>query len=529
MSGLSDADGKNGLALAFKGRLAATRRLLRLRRCDLLAGTRGTKSGQTSSRYLASSVFESGLSQPYPEKLGPRNGAGFLCVAFDTVGRTSSDAGGDVPSPGAGVTASLEPSSNSFVLGAFLGSPRRGPRDPVLLGAVLIKLLMSGLAVVLGHFEVTMGPLPLAGAPVQLPALVVPPRLLPPRGSAAGSRLAVVLGHLKVAMGPLPLAGAPVQLPALVVLPRRLPPRGSAAGSGLAVVLGHLKVTMGPLPLAGAPVQLSALVVLPRLLPPRGSAAGLAIFSPNCQSASSAHSSPSSIGDSTDVRSMMGGVKHHAPADSDDGGSNFGASGRREELSRWRGDEAATPSDVGGGPPRDLMACALSSLWTWGDPRRIDGDPPVVDEALDLPTSCLDIAPLPDRKQLQQDLLPILGLGRRLRPYITPEVPQQEMGLAVSGVRLVPLRPSPEEECRPDGPRPERVDVPGVMAVVGPRRLGDRVGCHEPRSLELGHFIQLRPVPRIQFPTEVWPRVRAPPPPVADLVAARGPLHVCGV
>mmetsp|Transcript_15847 Transcript_15847/g.35531 ORF Transcript_15847/g.35531 Transcript_15847/m.35531 type:complete len:214 (-) Transcript_15847:1970-2611(-) len=177
---------------------------------------------------------------------------------------------------------------DSFLLGAFLGSPRRGPRDPVLLGAAFLKLLMSGLAVVLGHFEVTMGPLPLAGAPVQLPALVV--------------------------------------------LPRRLPPRGSAAGSGLAVVLGHLKVTMGPLPLAGAPVQLSALVVLLRLLPPRGSAAGLAIFSPNCQSASSAHSSPSSIGDSTDVRSMMGGVKHHAPADSDDGGSNFGASGRREEL-----------------------------------------------------------------------------------------------------------------------------------------------------------------------------------------------------
>ena len=44
--------------------------------------------------------------------------------------------------------------------------------------------------------------------------------------------------------------------------------------------------------------------------------------------------------------------------------------------SRWRGDEAATPSDMGGGPPRDLMACALLSLWTWGDPRRIDGDPP---------------------------------------------------------------------------------------------------------------------------------------------------------
>ena len=103
----------------------------------------------------------------------------------------------------------------------------------------------------------------------------------------------------------------------------------------LAVVLGHSDAAAGLLPHAGAPVRLAALVVLLTLLPLRATSAGgpsLPVVRPIGQSVSSVPSSPSSIVDSTDGRSMKRDVKLRAPADSDDDGTNVGASGRRADL-----------------------------------------------------------------------------------------------------------------------------------------------------------------------------------------------------
>ena len=137
--------------------------------------------------------------------------------------------------------------------------------------------------------------------------------------------LADVLGRLDAAAGPLQYAGAPVRLMALVIL----------LVAELAVVLGHSDAAAGLLPHAGAPVRLAALVVLLTLLPLRATSAGgpsLPVVRPIGHSVSSVPSSPSSIVDSTDGRSMKRDVKLRAPADSDDDGTNVGASGRRADL-----------------------------------------------------------------------------------------------------------------------------------------------------------------------------------------------------
>ena len=185
----------------------------------------------------------------------------------------------------------------SFRRGAFLGSRRRDPRGSVLLGSVSILDVD-------GCFR----------RPGQLSTV-----------PALSCAFVDILGRLDAAAGPLQYAGAPVRLMALVIL----------LVAGLAVVLGHLDAATGLLPHAGAPVRLAALGVLLMLLPLRATSAGgpsFPVVRPIGHSVSSAPSSPSSIVDSTDVRSMMRGVKLRAPADSDDDGANVGASGRRADL-----------------------------------------------------------------------------------------------------------------------------------------------------------------------------------------------------
>ena len=60
--------------------------------------------------------------------------------------------------------------------------------------------------------------------------------------------------------------------------------------------------------------------------------------------------------------------------------------------------------------------------------RRRPRDPEVVDEALDLPTPRFDIAPLSHRVELQEHLLPFLGLGCCLRPEVPPKSPKRKWG-----------------------------------------------------------------------------------------------------
>ena len=50
----------------------------------------------------------------------------------------------------------------------------------------IVGVRVGSRTVALGHLDTKRGPLPHAGAPVRLPALVVPPLLLLPKGIAAG-------------------------------------------------------------------------------------------------------------------------------------------------------------------------------------------------------------------------------------------------------------------------------------------------------------------------------------------------------